>query len=91
MPGPVSRTLMRAMAPVRSSRSSTEPPSGVNLMAFDRRFQTTCCSRWESPTIDPAREWRTTLRTMCLASADGCTASIAPRTTSTGSTGAISS
>lgn len=42
MPRPVSLTEMRTPARARSTRTSMCPPSGVNLTAFERRFQTTC-------------------------------------------------
>ena len=32
--------------------TSTRPPSGVNLTAFDNRFHTACCSRIGSPVIE---------------------------------------
>ena len=60
MPRPSSRTTMRAprraapAAVARSGRvssidSATCPPAGVNLIAFDSRFQITCCRREGSP------------------------------------------
>src|SRR6185312_15286501 len=49
MPMPVSRTSISAATPRRRSTISTRPPSGVNLMAFDRRLSTTWRSRVWSP------------------------------------------
>ena len=49
MPQPLSRTSMTTSSSSDSRRSSTRPPAGVNLMAFDSRFHTTCCRRVASP------------------------------------------
>ena len=38
----------------RQAARCTRPPSGVNLMAFESRFQTTCCRRSGSPETGPA-------------------------------------
>ena len=51
------RDALARVADLRSRRgrrrppsgTSTRPPAGVNLMAFDSRFQTTCCSRSGRP------------------------------------------
>src|SRR2546425_399624 len=55
MPLPVSRTVSSKWESTRSSTRSTRPPSGVNLIALERRFHTTCCSRSGSPLtrLDP--------------------------------------
>src|SRR6266511_2056085 len=49
MPLPVSLTMILACASQRSIRTSTRPPGSVNLIALERRFQKTCCSRFASP------------------------------------------
>ena len=40
MPLPVSITVIRAWGSTRSRRISTRPPFGVNLMAFESKFET---------------------------------------------------
>src|SRR5262249_31764416 len=45
MPRPESLTIRLTRWPARFIRNSTRPPSGVNLIAFCNRFQTTCRSR----------------------------------------------
>ena len=47
MPGPVSRTLMRAMRPSRPT-STTTSPCCVNLIALPTRFVSTCRTRFAS-------------------------------------------
>ena len=42
LPLPVSITDTSAWVSARSSRNSTVPPLGVNLIAFDSKFHTTC-------------------------------------------------
>ena len=49
MPRPVSLTVTSTCELTRARRSCTLPPRGVNLIAFDSRFQTICCSRSASP------------------------------------------
>ena len=68
MPMPVSLTTSSSTSPTRRAAIDTRPAArGVNLTAFDSRFQTTCCSRSGSPQLGmpPALEaplaWRTPL------------------------------
>ena len=49
MPRPVSVTSISACPSAACARTSTCPPAGVNLTAFDSRFQNTCRSRAASP------------------------------------------
>src|SRR5215468_8144424 len=49
MPLPVSLTKIRKSSATRPTPSSTRPPLGVNLIAFESRFQTTCCNLVASP------------------------------------------
>ena len=63
--------------------TSTRPPGGVNLMALESRFQTTCCRRAGSPRTGPAllevdRRWP-----IPLAVAAGRTVSTAASTAGT--------
>jgi hypothetical protein len=53
MPAPLSRTVMATLASLRVSKISTRPSRGVNLIAFDSKFHTTCCRRAGSPAIMP--------------------------------------
>ena len=53
MPIPVSRTITCASPPAISARTSTDPPSGVNLTALLSRFSTTCLSLSSSAQITP--------------------------------------
>jgi hypothetical protein len=55
IPRPVSVTRMTASLPAASTRIVTCPPSGVNLIAFERRFHATCCSRAASAATGPSR------------------------------------
>ena len=77
MPMPVSATLISTCEFTRSSSTCTLPPFGVNLIALDSRFQTTCCSRLGSPEIGPARGSSSFSSRMPLASAAGRTVSTA--------------
>ncbi len=74
---------VRTLAPQADLHASA---LGVNLMALDSRFQTTCCRRSASPTI-VACESSTGCKRICLASAAGRSASIADSTTRTSSSG----
>src|SRR5262245_26209371 len=49
IPRPVSHTVTRASSPTCSSRTSTRPSSGVNLIALPSTFASTCWSRVSSP------------------------------------------
>ena len=49
IPIPSSLTQICACVPARSRRTSMRPCGGVNLTAFESRFQITCCSRLGSP------------------------------------------
>ena len=42
-------TRSRRAPSIRDEAISTRPPAGVNLTAFDSRFQMTCCRRSASP------------------------------------------
>ncbi len=53
MPWPLSVMLICAASSRRVRETSTCPPDGVNLIALDRRLQTTCCSRAKSPRTMP--------------------------------------
>ena len=90
MPMPVSATLISMCEFTRSSSTCTLPPLGVNLIAFESRFQTTCCSRLGSPEIGPAPGSSSFSSRMPFASAAGRTVSIAASTKATGSTGWMS-
>ncbi len=67
------------------------PPFGVNLIAFIKRFQTTCCSRSGSPLIGPAFGSMSDCRRSPLAWAVGRTASSAASSTRGRSSGRMSS
>src|SRR3989454_2551195 len=86
MPWPESRTSRTASLPARRSVRSTRPLSGVNLTAFDRRFERLCCRRSGSATTGPTVSSTSTLSAIDLAAAAGCTASTAAATTAAGST-----
>jgi hypothetical protein len=77
MPAPLSSTLISMQEPTRDSVTATRPPRGVNLIAFDSRFQMTCCRRLGSPEIGPADGSTSSTRRMLLDSAEGRTESIA--------------
>ena len=49
IPSPLSATRSRACWSTVSRETCTSPPAGVNLMAFDSRLDTACCSRPGSP------------------------------------------
>ena len=49
MPAPVSLTVISTCESTRARRNWTFPPRGVNLIAFDSRFQTICWRRSASP------------------------------------------
>src|SRR5215210_239504 len=49
IPSPSSRTLTRTSPSSRSATTCTVPPSGEYLIAFERRFPTTCARRFGSP------------------------------------------
>ena len=69
MPMPVSATLISMCEFTRASTTWTLPPAGVNLIALESRFQTTCCRRPGSPEIGPACGSSTFSSRMRLASA----------------------
>ncbi len=101
MPRPSSRTTMRASPehprwlPGDARSSSTDkatcPPAGVNLIAFDSRFQITCCSRDGSPRNPAGRVGIDVSIWIPLASALGRTASTAARAIVPISIGCVSS
>ena len=64
-------TLISAPSSRRFSVTRISPPLGVNLIALDTRFQTTCWSRSESAEIDTGSSSRRTSSRMPLASAVG--------------------
>ena len=77
MPMPVSATLISTCEFTRSSTTCTLPPLGVNLIAFDSRFQTTCCRRSGRRRSGRPAGRGTVASRMSFASADGRTVSIA--------------
>jgi len=87
MPWPASTTLTSTWSVADSMKTSTRPPSGVNLIAFASRFQITCCSRSASPLTvrEPGTSWNA--RSTFLVAAKGRTASSAPCATAARSTG----
>ena len=91
MPIPVSLTRMTAFPPTSRRRTSTRPPRGVNLMAFDSRFQITCWRRSASPSTGLASGAIETSRRIPLASAAGRTLSSAASMMRRRSTGLKSS
>lgn len=62
MPTPVSVTDTSTSPSTRAVRTSMRPPSGVNLMASERKFSTTWrtlrSSAHTKPTSSPVAEWR---------------------------------
>ena len=90
MPCPVSVTVMTTSAPAPAHSSSTRPPRGVNLIALESRFQTTCCRRPGSPETTPAIDASCDSSAMSFASAARRTVSIAASTTEARSTGRAS-
>ena len=72
MPAPVSRTAIVATPSPACREIATWPPSGVNLIAFDRRFQTTCWRRAGSPTTGPTSSSRNRLIRMERDAASRC-------------------
>src|SRR4029450_2109437 len=71
MPMPASLTAMTMLSPARSSFTCTRPCLGVNLIAFETRFQMTWRSRPESPEIGPASLSKTSSTLISLAWAGG--------------------
>ena len=88
IPGPVSVTDSSTRLLVRRSARCTAPPSGVNLIAFESRFQTICCSRAPSAYSAPTDGSALTAIWMRFASATDWMTSIAARMMSCMSTGA---
>ena len=71
MPTPVSVTVSVKCVLSASALSSTRPPSGVNFIALDSRFDRICCSfttSWRSSGMSGARALR---RSMFFFSAIG--------------------
>jgi hypothetical protein len=58
MPTPVSLTETSTDPSFSNAPTSIRPPSGVNLIAFDKRFRRTCLTFRSSPRISPQR-WST--------------------------------
>ena len=87
MPIPVSATVIRAIDPLRSRPTCTFACGSLNLIAFESRFQTTCCSRAGSASTGPASGSTATSSSILFMSARPWTASIAASRTTTGSTG----
>ena len=71
MPAPVSATCSRTRGPSFDSRTCTRPPRGVNLTAFDTRFETICCTRAGSASTMPAAPSRDITKSTPLACAMG--------------------
>ena len=90
MPWPVSVTTISMPALVRRDRISTRPPAGVNLIALERRFQTTCFNRSGSADTVAASGSSSVTKEICFASAAGRTTSNAAMITFEGSTSRIS-
>ena len=55
MPAPSSSTRTLSPAAPRRIATRTCPPAGVNLIALERRFHITCCSRSPSAAMRPGR------------------------------------
>src|SRR5215475_11767488 len=70
IPWPVSLTISSRWAPARSNRASTRPHGGVNLIAFENRFKTTCCNRSGSPETRASSLPVSTTRFIPFSSAD---------------------
>ena len=79
MPTPLSEIVTRICESTRSIRASTRPPAGVNLTAFESRFQNTWRSRSASPFIRGGSPDTVRSSVISLASAAGRTVSIASR------------
>src|SRR2546425_590663 len=80
MPIPVSLTVTCAWPSARSSASVTQPPSGVNLMAFESRFSNTWLRRAGSPRTGADVASSRTSRVIPLAAAAArATSARAPR------------
>jgi hypothetical protein len=86
----VSLTEISMCELMRSSLTCTRPPRGVNLMAFDSRFHTTCWSLTGSPATVTTPVSITLRSVTPFASAAGRTASTAASMKEFGSTGRTS-
>ena len=84
IPRPSSRTAIRTPSPLRAATSSTVPPSGEYLIAFERRFPTTCARRFGSPrTVSGRSSSSTSSRCLGLWAAYSCACSSSSRARST--------
>ncbi len=90
IPCPVSLTTISRCELIRSDLICTRPPRGVNLIAFDSKFQTTCWSLTGSPGIEIAPVSITFWTRTPFASAAGLTASTAASMNVFGSDGRTS-
>ena len=81
MPCPVSLTRASTLEPARCRSTSTRPPRGVNLIAFESRFQITCCNRSASPRTRPAAGSMSRASVIAFASAAAVSESVAASTT----------
>ena len=70
MPMPLSVTSSVAVVPSASTRSSTRPPGGVNLSAFEIRLSTTWVSR-ERSAVTSGDAYSTTSKAIFRSSASG--------------------
>ena len=90
MPTPVSATTSSTRDSVTSRDTRTAPPSGVNLTAFDNRFQTTWCSRAWSPMRMAGSSPSPTVSSIDFAAASGLIDSTADSTTGRNGIGSLS-
>jgi hypothetical protein len=87
MPCPVSATRISASEPAPVSVTSTRPLAGVNLIALDRRFATTCWRRTASPVAGLGTTGQMKVSPTTFTCAAGWAASTAACATATRSTG----
>jgi hypothetical protein len=87
-PGVGDEQIHRAVDAAQANRD--RPPLGVNLIAFDNRFQITCCRRTGSPLTTPSDGSASVSTRMNLASAAGRSVSTPLRTNTSRSTSCTS-
>src|SRR5206468_10662471 len=90
MPCPVSPMMIVACFSSYARRTVTRPPLGVNLIAFENRFSTTCCRRSGSPATVAAAGASRVSTSILLPSAAGRTDSAASSIIVASSTGRTS-
>ena len=91
IPSPVSRTLdLHARLSACATLTAIVPPSGVNFVAFDNRFQATCRRRCASPVTHTSGA-RSRCTSCCFASTAGVKDSTVVRTISDRSTASAAS